>query len=99
VGVRCLVALCGGRVRDPPPVRSASEGAAEELRQHVARDIARPRQFVIVPELPKTRQGKIFAAWCNVAEGQEVGDAATLADVSVMDLIASQVKAGAAEGW
>ena len=39
-------------------VRSASEGAVEELRQQVAREIgpiARPRRFVGVPELPKAR--------------------------------------------
>ena len=76
-------------------------GAADELRQHVAKEIgpiARPRRIVVVPELPKTRSGKIMRRLLrDVAEDREVGDATTLADGSVMDLIASRVRAGAPE--
>jgi acetyl-CoA synthetase len=75
------------------------EGAADELGRHVAKEIgpiARPRRIVVVPELPKTRSGKIMRRLLrDVAEDREVGDATTLADGSVMDLIASRVKAGA----
>ncbi|SNC64922.1 acetyl-coenzyme A synthetase [Kytococcus aerolatus] len=63
----------------------------EELRQHVSREIgpiARPRDITIVPELPKTRSGKIMRRLLrDVAEGNEVGDVSTLADPTVMDHI------------
>ncbi len=75
---------------------STEEGAAaiqEQLRAHVAKEIgpiAKPRTILVVPELPKTRSGKIMRRLLrDVAENRSVGDATTLADSSVMDLIAS----------
>ncbi|MBE7325407.1 acetate--CoA ligase [Nocardioides sp. Y6] len=72
----------------------AGDGGAdisEELRKHVAHEIgpiAKPRQVMVVPELPKTRSGKIMRRLLkDVAEGRDVGDVTTLADSSVMDLI------------
>ncbi|MEV7963060.1 acetate--CoA ligase [Oerskovia paurometabola] len=72
------------------------EGAAAvelELRNHVAKEIgpiAKPRKILVVPELPKTRSGKIMRRLLrDVAENRTVGDATTLADSSVMTLIAS----------
>jgi len=63
----------------------------QELRQHVADEIgaiARPRQIMIVSELPKTRSGKIMRRLLrDVAEDREVGDVTTLADSTVMDKI------------
>jgi acetyl-CoA synthetase len=48
-----------------------------------------------VPELPKTRSGKIMRRLLrDVAEHREVGDVTTLADSSVMDLIAKGVDSG-----
>ncbi len=78
-------------------LRASSVGEGEEkvqeLRNHVAKEIgpiAKPRQIMIVPELPKTRSGKIMRRLLrDVAENREVGDATTLADSSVMDLISS----------
>jgi acetyl-CoA synthetase len=67
------------------------EEVATELRAHVARQIgpiAKPRTILVVPELPKTRSGKIMRRLLrDVAEHRQVGDATTLADSSVMDLI------------
>ncbi|MDN5797591.1 MAG: acetate--CoA ligase [Intrasporangium sp.] len=69
------------------------EGAelVAELRAHVAKEIgpiAKPRQIMVVQELPKTRSGKIMRRLLrDVAENREVGDVTTLADSSVMDLI------------
>jgi acetyl-CoA synthetase len=64
-----------------------------ELRTHVAQEIgpiAKPRQIMVVAELPKTRSGKIMRRLLrDVAEKREVGDVTTLADTSVMDLIKS----------
>jgi acetyl-CoA synthetase len=76
------------------------EGQAlvQELRQHVSKEIgpiAKPRQILIVAELPKTRSGKIMRRLLrDVAEQRDVGDVTTLADSTVMDTI----KAGMAQG-
>ena len=63
-----------------------------ELRSHVAKEIgaiAKPRQILVVAELPKTRSGKIMRRLLkDVAENRQVGDATTLADPNVMKLIA-----------
>ncbi len=73
---------------------SAGDGGkdiVEELRNHVRKEIgaiAKPRQIMVVPELPKTRSGKIMRRLLkDVAENREVGDVTTLADSTVMDLI------------
>jgi acetyl-CoA synthetase len=74
---------------------SAEEGAGKqiitELRNHVAHEIgpiAKPRQIMVVPELPKTRSGKIMRRLLrDIAENREVGDQTTLADSNVMNLI------------
>ncbi|TWE10008.1 acetate--CoA ligase [Rudaeicoccus suwonensis] len=67
------------------------EDLVTELRNHVAKEIgpiAKPRQIMVVAELPKTRSGKIMRRLLrDVAENREVGDVTTLADSSVMDLI------------
>jgi acetyl-CoA synthetase len=67
------------------------EGIVEELRKHVQKEIgaiAKPRQVMIVAELPKTRSGKIMRRLLkDVAEHREVGDVTTLADSAVMNLI------------
>jgi acetyl-CoA synthetase len=67
------------------------EDFAKELRDHVAKalgPIAKPRQIMVVPELPKTRSGKIMRRLLrDVAENRSMGDVTTLTDSSVMDLI------------
>jgi acetyl-CoA synthetase len=72
-------------------VAGTAEEVATELRAHVAKQIgpiAKPRTILVVPELPKTRSGKIMRRLLrDVAEHRQVGDATTLADSSVMDLI------------
>ena len=69
----------------------APDSLIEELRKHVQKEIgaiAKPRQIMIVQELPKTRSGKIMRRLLrDVAENREVGDVTTLADSSVMSLI------------
>ena len=70
----------------------------KELRDHVAKEIgpiAKPRTIMVVPELPKTRSGKIMRRLLrDVAEKREVGDVTTLADSSVMDLIKKDLESG-----
>ncbi|QCP04106.1 acetate--CoA ligase [Brevibacterium sp. CS2] len=72
-----------------------TEGTVEELRAHVGREIgpiAKPKRVHIVDELPKTRSGKIMRRLLkDVADNRQVGDASTLADSSVMDVISASV--------
>ncbi|HEX6341419.1 acetate--CoA ligase [Umezawaea sp.] len=90
-GIVAFVILRGG-------VADSASGAEaiKALREHVAKEIgpiAKPRQIMVVPELPKTRSGKIMRRLLkDVAENRQVGDVTTLADSSVMDLISSGLK-------
>ncbi|MHC8608966.1 acetate--CoA ligase [Paenarthrobacter ureafaciens] len=67
-----------------------------ELRNHVGKEIgpiAKPKQLLIVPELPKTRSGKIVRRLLkDIAEGRDTGDATTLADPSIMNQIAESLR-------
>ncbi|EWM14571.1 acetate--CoA ligase [Kutzneria sp. 744] len=73
----------------------------KDLRDHVSKEIgaiAKPRQILVVQELPKTRSGKIMRRLLrDVAENRKIGDVTTLADSSVMDLISSGLQSGKAE--
>ena len=77
------------------------EELVKELRNHVAKEIgaiAKPRQIMVVNELPKTRSGKIMRRLLkDVAENRAVGDATTLADPNVMKLIAEGLKSSTSE--
>ncbi len=79
----------------PVPERESEEekSLVAELRNHVATQIgpiAKPRQILLVPELPKTRSGKIMRRLLrDVAEGRELGDVTTLQDSAIMGLINS----------
>ncbi len=78
---------------------AAPEDPITELRNHVAKEIgpiAKPRQILVVAELPKTRSGKIMRRLLrDVAEHRSLGDVTTLADPSVMNLISKGLDAGA----
>jgi acetyl-CoA synthetase len=71
------------------------------LRDHVSKEIgpiAKPRQILVVNELPKTRSGKIMRRLLrDVAENRQVGDATTLADPNVMKLIQEGLASGKTE--
>ena len=73
-----------------------AEEASAILRAHVAQEIgaiARPREVIIVAELPKTRSGKIMRRLLqDVAEGRELGDTTTLTDASVMTVITDKLR-------
>ncbi len=76
----------------------AGDHIVSTLRNHVASEIsaiAKPRQILIVQELPKTRSGKIMRRLLrDIAENRAVGDTTTLADANVMDLISAGLAAG-----
>ena len=77
------------------------EALITELRNHVAKEIgaiAKPRQIMVVNELPKTRSGKIMRRLLkDVAENRAVGDSTTLADPNVMKLISEGLKSSTSE--
>ena len=74
----------------------SSDELREEIRAHVATKlgpIARPRAVFLVPDLPKTRSGKIMRRLLrDVAEGRDLGDTTTLADTSVVSAIQEGAK-------
>jgi acetyl-CoA synthetase len=78
-----------------------SEDIAAELRAHVSKTlgpIAKPRQILVVPELPKTRSGKIMRRLLrDVAENRSLGDVTTLTDSSVMNLISEKLPSAKTE--
>jgi acetyl-CoA synthetase len=73
------------------------ENLLAELRDHVAKEIgpiAKPRRVLIVPELPKTRSGKIMRRLLrDVAENRRPGDTTTLTDTSVMAQVSARLPA------
>jgi acetyl-CoA synthetase len=75
---------------------AADKDLEQSLKSHVTKEIgaiARPRQIMVVLELPKTRSGKIMRRLLqDVAENRAVGDATTLADPNVMKLISEGLK-------
>ena len=80
---------------------SSGAAFAQELRDHVATQIgpiAKPRQILITPELPKTRSGKIMRRLLrDVAEHRELGDVTTLADPTVVNAINAKMGSSSAE--
>lgn len=73
-----------------------TDSLVQELRTWVGQQIgpiAKPKHVFIVNELPKTRSGKIMRRLLkDTAEGRQVGDTSTLADSTVMQAIADEVK-------
>jgi acetyl-CoA synthetase len=74
----------------------SGDAIVQELRNHVGKEIgpiAKPKTILVVPELPKTRSGKIMRRLLkDVAEGRDPGDATTLADNTVMAQIAQSLR-------
>jgi acetyl-CoA synthetase len=94
-GIVAFVILRGG-------IEAASGDAlVKQLRDHVSKEIgpiAKPRQIMVVAELPKTRSGKIMRRLLrDVAENRAVGDSTTLADPNVMKLISEGLQSGKSE--
>jgi acetyl-CoA synthetase len=70
-----------------------TDSLVAELKAHVAKEIgpiAKPKKILVVPELPKTRSGKIMRRLLrDIAENRAVGDATTLQDSNVLNLIST----------
>jgi len=55
--------------------------------------IARPKSVYIVPDLPKTRSGKIMRRiLVSISENREYGDSSTLVNADVVEKIKQQVQ-------
>ncbi|MDH6124043.1 acetate--CoA ligase [Kitasatospora sp. GP82] len=96
-GIVAFVILRSATRDDAAQDGESAEELVRELRAHVTREIgpiARPREIMVVPELPKTRSGKIMRRLLrDVAEHRELGDVTTLTDSSVMQLIRERLPA------
>ncbi|MGE5763712.1 MAG: AMP-binding enzyme, partial [Mycobacterium leprae] len=96
-GIVAFVTVRGDAGVDTP---EAGEELIAELRQHVSKEIgpiAKPRQILLTPELPKTRSGKIMRRLLrDIAEHRELGDVTTLADPAVMGMISDKLPTAAA---
>jgi acetyl-CoA synthetase len=84
---------------DQVEAAGSDSDVSKVLREHVAKEIgpiAKPRQIMVVAELPKTRSGKIMRRLLrDVAEDRPIGDVTTLADTSVMSVISGRLADGA----
>jgi acetyl-CoA synthetase len=84
-------AICAFVILKAKHAEMPAEQMVEELRAQVAQEIspiAKPREIHVVPELPKTRSGKIMRRLLrDVAEGRELGDTSTLVDPTVFEAI------------
>jgi acetyl-CoA synthetase len=96
-GIVAFVTVRGGVAEDSV----SGEAFVNELREHVATEIgkiARPRQILITPELPKTRSGKIMRRLLrDVAEHRELGDVTTLADPTIVTAISDRMTTAPSE--
>ncbi|MCH9735376.1 MAG: AMP-binding protein, partial [Actinomycetia bacterium] len=84
-------AICAFVILKAHAAPLSHEAMVNELRAEVSREIspiAKPREIHVVPELPKTRSGKIMRRLLlDVAEGRELGDTSTLLDPGVFEAI------------
>ena len=75
------------------------DGIVAELGAHVARvigPVARPGRLVVVPDLPKTRSGKIMRRLlADLVTGERLGDVTSLTDAGSVGRIAAVLAASA----
>jgi acetyl-CoA synthetase len=73
-----------------------TQGIEELVKENVVKElgpIARPRFVFIVPDLPKTRSGKIMRrVLVAISDRKDYGDITTLANPDVVDAIRKQVQ-------
>ncbi len=78
------------------PEYDASEEIAKKVSAQIEKDIgkiARPKNVWIVPDMPKTRSGKIMRrVIAGISNFTDVGDISTLANPDVVDQIRDQVQ-------
>ncbi|WP_282945975.1 acetate--CoA ligase [Cellulomonas endometrii] len=86
-------AVAPGPVEDVAAWRAAAEDLRETLRAQVAREIgpvAKPRHVLVVPEVPKTRSGKILRRLlADLHDGRPLGDVTSLQNPWAVDQVAA----------
>ena len=79
-------------------LRGGADVGVEELRDHVAAEIgpiAKPKTIYMTPTFPRPARARSCVASCrDVAEGRNLGDTTTLADVTVVDELQRRATAG-----
>ncbi len=69
----------------------ADSGLSQKIMDAIVREIgpiARPRQVWVVPDLPKTRSGKIMRRiLASISDHREIGDVTTLSNPEVVEVI------------
>ena len=87
--------LSSGFAYDPKDEASLVKELVLQVRKVIG-PFAAPKKIFIVPDLPKTRSGKIMRRIIrkiSSGEGDQLGDLSTLADPSVVDAIKAKVAA------
>ena len=83
------------------PGHEAGDEIAQKVSQQIVRDIgaiARPKNVWIVPDMPKTRSGKIMRrVIAGISNFADVGDVSTLANPEIVDEIQEQVQSAKRE--
>jgi acetyl-CoA synthetase len=83
------------------PDYDADEEIAKKVVAQIERDIgkiARPKNVWVVPDMPKTRSGKIMRrVIAGISNFADVGDISTLANPDVVDKIRDQVQSAKKE--
>ncbi|MBV8940245.1 MAG: acetate--CoA ligase [Solirubrobacterales bacterium] len=83
------------------PGHEASDEVAQKVSQQIVKDIgaiARPKNVWVVPDMPKTRSGKIMRrVIAGISNFADVGDTSTLANPEVVDEIREQVQSAKRE--
>ena len=78
------------------PGHEGDEGIEQAVIKVIERDIgkiARPKHVYIVPDMPKTRSGKIMRrVLAAISNNAEVGDVTTLANPEVVEAIRQMVQ-------
>ncbi|MDG6985527.1 MAG: acetate--CoA ligase [Nitrososphaerota archaeon] len=79
------------------PGTSSSKELEERIKENVVKElgpVARPRLVHIVPDLPKTRSGKIMRRLlASISDRTDYGDVTTLANPDIVETIRRQVQA------
>jgi len=80
------------------PTKEIEQKVAEAIEREIGK-IARPKYIWLVPDMPKTRSGKIMRrVLAAISNFGEVGDVTTLANPEIVADIQHQVESGKARG-
>ena len=78
------------------PGFEAGDGVTKKVSGQIEKDIgkiARPKNVWVVPDMPKTRSGKIMRrVIAGISNFTDVGDVTTLANPEIVDQIREQVQ-------